>query len=80
MRFSMNGAPQLLTLWEMAKPLIRDWQAEAMPTIDIDVTKETDLRMVRLVEWAGVTVSAWRRGLDEIPKNSSRRRSRRPAE
>ena len=60
----------ILKLWEMAKVLISEWEAEALPDKDIDLKKVTDARAARLIEWAGIQVSEYRRSLDHIPKNS----------
>lgn len=69
-RLDNAGAPAFLLLWEMAKPLISGWECQLWPDLNADLRKASDLQIVRLVEWAGVTVSAWRRGLDSVPKNS----------
>lgn len=68
-RFGANGAPPILVLWEMAKALIEDWECEALPDPQADLKAVTDARAARVIEWAGIQVSAWRRSLDEIPKN-----------
>jgi hypothetical protein len=67
-RYEENGT--ILILWEMAKVLITEWEAEALPDMNIDLSEATDPRAARLIEWAGVTVSAYRRSLDVVSKNS----------
>ena len=68
-RFSVNGLPPILVLWEMAKTIIEDWECAALPDPQADLKTVTDARAARVIEWAGVKVSNWRRALDEIPKN-----------
>ena len=60
----------ILKLWEMAKALITEWEAEALPDMNADLAEVTDPRAARLIEWAGIQVSEFRRNLDHIPKNS----------
>jgi hypothetical protein len=69
-RYDSDNRSTILILWEMAKALIEEWECEALPELDQDLSKITDPRAARVIEWAGVTVSAYRRSLDAIPKNS----------
>jgi hypothetical protein len=69
-RYVAEGTGAILMLWEMAKPLITEWEAEALPDMNTDLGEVTDPRAARVIEWAGVTVSAYRRSLDVVPKNS----------
>ena len=67
-----DDTPPFVALWECAKPIITDWQCEEFPSKDADIAKlagKGAARIVRMIEWAGVTVSAWRRALDTIEKN-----------
>jgi hypothetical protein len=71
-RYERNGLPQLLLLWEMAKILIIEWECEALPDKDtslLEITENAD-NVASVIEWASLIVSAWRRSLDNIPKNS----------
>ena len=60
----------ILNLWEMAKVLITEWESEALPDKDADLSELTDPRAARVIEWAGVMVSSYRRSLDTVSKNS----------
>jgi hypothetical protein len=62
--------PAFLILWEMAKVIISEWECALWPDLKGDLRKADDLQVVKIIEWAGTAVSAWRRGLDEVPKNS----------
>lgn len=68
-RFGVGELPSMLVLWNMAKTILTDWQSEALPDPRADLKEVTDARAARVIEWAGVQVSTWRRGLDELPKN-----------
>jgi len=68
-RYDSKGGA-ILNLWEMAKVLIEEWESEALPDHNADLNVVTDPRAARVIEWAGVTVSVYRRSLDEVPKNS----------
>lgn len=65
---SEDGA--ILILWKMAKVLIEEWESEALPDLNADLNEITDPRAARVIEWAGVTVSVYRRSLDAVSKNS----------
>ena len=69
-RLELEGLPALVTLWEMAKVVISGWECEAMPDFRADLTQVEDARAARIIQWAAVAVSAWRRELDKVPKNS----------
>jgi hypothetical protein len=69
-RYEAGAQGAIINLWEMAKILITEWEADALPDMNADLSEVTDPRAARLIEWAGVTVSAFRRGLDIVPKNS----------
>ena len=69
-RYEASSKGLILNLWEMAKVLITEWESEALPDMDADLSELTDPRAARVIEWAGVTVSAFRRSLDDVPKNS----------
>jgi hypothetical protein len=69
-RYEASPEGLILNLWEMAKVLITEWECEALPDMNADLSEITDARAARVIEWAGVTVSAFRRSLDAIPKNS----------
>jgi hypothetical protein len=69
-RFENSYKGDLLILWDMAKELITEWESEALPDMNADLANMTDPRAARVIEWASVTVSAFRRSLDTIPKNS----------
>ena len=60
----------ILNLWEMAKVLITEWESKVLPDMDADLSEITDPRAARVIEWTGVTVSTYRRGLDTVSKNS----------
>ena len=71
-RVEMDGKPGFIILWECAKTVITDWQAAALPDMraSLDTVAEADAPAVaRIVEWAGIIVSTWRRALDATPKN-----------
>lgn len=69
-RYDARDKGAILNLWEMAKTLITEWECEALPDMDADLSEVTDARAARVIEWAGLTVSAFRRSLDAIEKNS----------
>ena len=69
-RYEASAKGAILNLWEMAKILITEWESEALPDMDIDLNETVDPRAARVIEWAGVTVSAYRRSLDAIEKNA----------
>lgn len=69
-RYDSNAEGTILRLWEMAKPLIIELEAEALPDMNADLSEITDARAARIIEWACLTVSAYRRSLDEVSKNS----------
>ena len=69
-RYEASAEGAILNLWEMAKVLIEEWESEALPDMKADLNEITDPRAARVIEWAGVTVSAYRRSLDAISKNS----------
>jgi len=69
-RYDSDDRSTILILWEMAKTLIEEWECEALPELNQDLSEVTDPRAARVIEWAGVTVSAYRRSLDEVSKNS----------
>jgi hypothetical protein len=56
----------------MAKALITDWESEAWPDMAGDLHEDVGNpdHAVKIIEWAGTTVSAYRRSLDGISKNS----------
>lgn len=73
-RYSFDGLPAFLLLWESAKTLIVEWECEALPDKDISLA---DMQSVtekaheasKIIEWAGTIVSAYRRSLENVPKN-----------
>ncbi len=69
-RYEANDKAAVLNLWEMAKVLITEWESEALPDMNADLSEITDPRAARVIEWAGVMVSSYRRSLDTVPKNS----------
>ncbi len=69
-RYEFGEKGAILGLWEMAKVLIIEWESEALPDMNANLNEITDPRAARVIEWAGVTVSAYRRSLDAISKNS----------
>ena len=69
-RLELDGQPSMIILWEMAKLLIQEWESEALPDFKADLEKLDDPRQARIIEWAGLAISAYRRGLDAVPKNS----------
>jgi len=69
-RYDANDKGAILNLWEMAKILITEWECESLPDMNANLNEVTDARAARMIEWAGVTVSAYRRSLDAISKNS----------
>lgn len=69
-RYEANEKGAILNLWEMAKVLITEWESESLPDMNADLGEITDPRAARIIEWAGVTVSAYRRSLDAVSKNS----------
>ena len=69
-RYDSNDSGAILVLWEMAKRFIEEWESESLPDINADLSEIKDPRAARVIEWAGVTVSAYRRSLDAISKNS----------
>lgn len=73
-RYKADGLPSILILWEMAKTLIDEWECEILPDISISLLdmqgmSENAHNASKIIEWAGVIVSAYRRGLENIPKN-----------
>ena len=69
-RYEKGEKGAVLNLWEMAKVLITEWESKALPDIDADLSEITDPRAARVIEWAGVMVSSYRRSLDTVSKNS----------
>lgn len=69
-RYDANDKGAILNLWEMAKVFITEWECESLPDMNANLNEVTDARAARVIEWAGVTVSAYRRSLDAISKNS----------
>ena len=69
-RYEKGEKGAVLNLWEMAKILITEWESKALPDMNADLSKLTDPRAARVVEWAGVMVSSYRRSLDIVSKNS----------
>jgi hypothetical protein len=69
-RYVAKETGAILILWEMAKPLIIEWECDALPDMNIDLSEATDPRAAKVIEWAGTVVSAYRRSLDSVPKNS----------
>jgi hypothetical protein len=71
-RMEKLGNPSLIVLWEMAKVLIDEWECEIFPNYRVDlatVNGEHTTQIVKILRQVGVSVSAWRRSLDEPPKN-----------
>ena len=73
-RFNADGLPSLLILWEMAKTLIVEWECEVLPDKDISLLDmqgmtENAHNASKIIEWASTIVSAYRRGLENVPKN-----------
>ena len=64
-----DGAPILITLWECARTVMEGWECEHVPSPDIPLDTLTGIEAAQAVEWAGVQVSLWRSGMNEIPKN-----------
>jgi hypothetical protein len=71
-RYDLRGLPSVVILWEMAKALITEWESEAWPDLEADLQTEVDNpdHAVKLIQWAGTMVAAYRRDLDAISKNS----------
>ena len=69
-RYEANDKVAVLNLWEMAKFLITEWESEALPDMNADLSEITDPRAARVIEWAAVEVSSYRRRLDIVSKNS----------
>lgn len=69
-RLELDGQPSMIILWEMAKQLIQEWECEAMPDHTVDLASLDDPRAARVIEWAAPIISAYRRSLDAVPKNS----------
>ena len=73
-RYNANGLPDIWLLWEMAKTLITEWESAALPDKDISLADtqkvpENANKAVGVIKWAGLLVSAYRRGLENVPKN-----------
>ena len=69
-RYEADEKGAILNLWEMAKILITEWESESLPDMNADLSEITDPRAARVIEWAGVMVSSYRRSLDTVSKNS----------
>ena len=69
-RYEVDEKGAILSLWKMAKVLITEWESEALPDMNADLSEITDPRAARIIEWAGVMVSSYRRSLDIVSKNS----------
>ena len=67
--YELKGSPALIKLWEMAKTMIEEWECEALPDLNTDLSEVTDPRAARVLEWATNLVANHRRQLDLIPKN-----------
>lgn len=72
-RLEAGDAPAFIVLWECAKTVMSDWQCARLPNMNVnletlDNAPDAALQ-VRIIEAVGITVSAWRRGLDTVSKN-----------
>lgn len=67
---SARDDPAFLALWNAAKTVITKWECAVMPDITVNLNTLTGLDTALVVEGVGVSVSAWRRALDTVPKNS----------
>lgn len=56
--------------WEAGKPLIGEWQCEALPDITISLDEMTGTHQARVVTWAGSQVTRFVLSLDELAPNS----------
>ena len=71
-RYELKSYPSAILLWEMAKALIVEWECETFPDANSNLREITENAndITSIIEWAGTTVSAYRRSLDEISKIS----------
>lgn len=71
-RYELKGLPSVVVLWDMAKALIDEWDCDALPDINTNLSDITEnaANVVKIIEWAGTLVAAYRRDLDAISKNS----------
>jgi hypothetical protein len=71
-RYELKGFPAAILLWQMAQALITEWECKSLPIMDSNLREITENAndITSIIEWAGTTVSAYRRSLDEISKNS----------
>ena len=59
----------IVILWECIKPLISNWECEALPDKDSNLTQVQGLDAAQAIEWASFRGSEWRLSLDNVPKN-----------
>ena len=71
-RYELKGYPTVILLWEMAKALIDEWESDSLPDHNSNLREisEDANNATAIVEWTGTVVSAFRRSLDAISKNS----------
>lgn len=66
-----RGLPVYERLWDAARAIIEpgSWECDAIQPAD-DLDQASDTRAIEIIKWVGLTVMGWRKGLDELPKNS----------
>ena len=71
-RIELLNQPAFLVLWDCARTVIEKWECEAFPDFNADLSDvEGDADLIAgVIEWAGTEVSAWRRSLRAVSKNS----------
>ena len=69
-RMEFYDQPAIVILWECVKPLIRNWECEALPDCLVDLRTVTSYQAAQAVEYAAFRGSEWRISLDSVPKNS----------
>jgi len=64
------GQEMWIRHWEGALQVINGWKCDQWPDPkEIDIDKETDPALTRLILWVGTKVLTHMSGLDAIPKN-----------
>ena len=68
-RIEQGDGPAILVLWECVKPVIVNWECEALTDYHLPLDKVKSYKAAQAVEWAAFRGSEWRIGLDAVSKN-----------
>lgn len=65
-----SGSQLITRYWLGARMLIKDWECEAVPSVDVDLDEISNPEQTEILIWAAMKVKTLMDTLENIPKNS----------